>query len=92
MDATAKGVLLVNNRGPAAGGDEAPEAAERSIGYDGDNGNSEGCQANLCHSCTLNGTVPGGNCCDATWRCVYDSVFQYNVCKPPKEWLCVREV
>ena len=48
------------------------------------------CQSNLCHPCTppSNGSTGPGTCCNKTWTCFYDQVFNYNLCLPPHPWIC----
>jgi len=45
------------------------------------------CQSELCQLCFPT-NVTQGSCCNATWSCVYDVVFQKNICLPPTPWIC----
>ena len=56
-------------------------------------GNNGTCQSNLCHPCTppANGSIGPGTCCNKTWHCFYDQVFQYNLCLPPYHWICHQQ-
>ena len=49
-----------------------------------------GCEKHLCQICkppSGGGTGPG-SCCNKTWSCVFDPVFDYNLCLPPYHWIC----
>ena len=46
------------------------------------------CQSELCHECVPNAGPKEGGCCNSTWTCVYDQVFEYNICLPPYHWIC----
>ena len=47
------------------------------------------CEAELCHNCIPGNTShPAGTCCNSTWHCSWDGLWQTHVCLPPTPWIC----
>ena len=45
------------------------------------------CQSGLCKLC-IPGSVSHGSCCNTTWRCQFDGLWQQHICLPPVPWIC----